>query len=414
MFPYAQQPYGGHPEPPWKPKRQIDDSPPSNRLFIVAKTIYPEEFSEAMQFLRGLEEIHCPMTPQRGSIPPAPRGFAYATFSTIDDATAGMHAINVMAIRGVPLKAVFAEALKAPQNPRQQGFYGSASQSHSSGFAPPFHSGPPPPKIVVDHGPPTNRLFIVGRGLYEEVLNSIVGPFTGFVNSYVKLNPDGGTKGYAYATFASVEDATAALHALNGVEVNGQLLKVVYALELNDSKRNNAVHSGPWQDGGPPPKRAFTSPYAGGYQAPAVPMVSAQRFAPSQPVFPAVPVRARPTPTPATRPPPTGGVPEVTINDDIPDCPPPNLDIDSPPFTRLYYVLSHDCAITADNLVSLFRRYPGLQYVQRGPDRTHGSVKYDNEASAIVALQELDMKRLGTGTLKVAVAKPLTDETSCS
>lgn len=23
--------------------------------------------------------------------------------------------------------------------------------------------GPPPPKIVVDHGPPTNRLFIVGR-----------------------------------------------------------------------------------------------------------------------------------------------------------------------------------------------------------------------------------------------------------
>lgn len=99
----------------------------------------------------------------------------------------------------------------------------------------------------------------------------------------------------------------------------------------------------------------------------------------------------------------------VPINDDIPRVPPHGIDPDEPEHSRVFFIIPPQCPISEDSLVSLFRRYKGLQYFQRVRGKSYGYAKYELPESAESAIVELNGKEVAGCPLKVVLATKFTE-----
>jgi len=372
-----------------------DDQPPRSRLFVVLlhKDVQVEQIEATLRPFPGLTNVR--------KVPNKPIAFAkyqlasqaaVAMETVMDHPPEEIKAITVAEAKaagfagsgfGAPVRAPYHEPAPAYAERRYSGGYdayplsGGGKGGKGDGY-PPSGGG----KGGKGEGAPNNRLFLVtGKSIYSEDLSPVVGQLPGFDYLDLKLTPGGIPKGFAYATFMSIGAASAALRRLNDMEVKGLRLKAVYAEDRGAP------------GGAPPPaprdvREMYDVRDVSRMPPPRRPMPS---FAPSRGM-------------------PSFGGGEVELNGDVPRRPPDGVDPDYPASSRLFYVLSAGCAITEDNLISLFRRYPGLQYVQpQGGSKTFGYAKYDNPGSADSAIRDLDHKQLGDSRLKVVLANPTSE-----
>jgi RNA recognition motif-containing protein len=365
-----------------------DDLPPRSRLFVGLgdSPLTEQAFRGLFRSLPGFQS--CTLI--------ASKGVGYVKF---ESASAAAGAVEYFEEHPAPAlrRLIFAEPRAAPSRP-------AAMEGHRVTAAPPAREATPvsrkrpyappvPPTAspevpsVYRVGAPNGRLFIVlGRGANQEEVYSLFAQYPGFLELEFKVDGRGNTKSFAYASYASTGEASAAMDALHGYTLPGSLpLKVLFAEEKRDGK--------------PPLEPVISSPY----------------LSPIAPTQPAAASTHRPTPAPPTsrRPPHAGpasappqDMTEYRINDDVPVLASPQGDPEQPPRSRLYYMLPRGCAIPQDTLVSLFRRFYDLEYVQPLVGKYSGYVKYANPESAARAIAELHLMALVDGPLKVVLATP--------
>jgi len=305
----------------------------------------------------------------------------------------GVQVMGFRAPRGAPAPYGAAPVAAAPRYGAYAGPPAYGAPAHAApaygapAYAPPTY-GAPSASPRLRSNAPSDRLFIVtGRNIGHDDLAPFLSQFPGFQALDLKVDPQGIPKGFAYASFASVATAGAALPHVVDAPLNGAILKAVYAEPRADSQGPRPAAPRHYVA----PVASYAQPQGPRYGAPAAPAHFGGHYSGGGGAGA-----------------PYGG---PTLNDDIPRAPSAGIDPDFPPGSRLFYVLSPTAMLTPDNLISLFRRFPGLQYLQpQGGVKNYGFVKYESPDSAAAAAHELNGKAVGGGTLKVVVALPTTEK----
>jgi len=143
------------------------------------------------------------------------KGFGYVEFTNLDDAKKAHEAMQGHFLDGRKLNVDFS----TPRPPKDFNSPGQFSQQRASKFGD-------------QRSPPSNTLFI-GNISFEannEIVMETFAPY-GTVNR-VSLPTDresGNLKGFGYVDFETVEESTAALEALNGVDIAGRRIRVDFA-----------------------------------------------------------------------------------------------------------------------------------------------------------------------------------------
>ena len=186
--------------------RAVEDpkNDPSVKLFVggLSDEATEDVLRETFGVHGEITDLYLPTDQDTG----ASRGFAYLSFSTVEEATAAAEALNGHEMAGRQLRLDYAEVRGRPRRAERP-------------VEPPSHV-------------PAAKLFIGGLSdkATEDILRETFAVHGQITDIYVPMDLETDKpRGFAYLTFSTVEQATAAVEALNGQEMAGRQLRLDYA-----------------------------------------------------------------------------------------------------------------------------------------------------------------------------------------
>lgn len=176
------------------------DRAPSLKLFVgsVSKDATEDDLRELFQPCGELTDVYVAKDADTG----AGRGFAFVSYSTVDEAIAAMNTLNGAELAGESIRLDYAEVKER----------GGGARSGSS-------------------KPPSQKLFLGNISLEcsEDHLLEAFGAYGEITDCFLPQDENGSNKGIAFLSFSSVDEATAAMEALDGVEVAGHNIRIDFA-----------------------------------------------------------------------------------------------------------------------------------------------------------------------------------------
>lgn len=176
------------------------DKPPSLKLFVgsVAEDATEDDLRELFQPCGELTDMYIPKDANTG----AGRGFAFVSYSTVDEAIAAMNTLNGAELAGKSIRLDYTE-VKEREGGR--GIGGSK--------------------------PPSLKLFLgkISKECSEDHLREIFGAYGEITDCFLPQDGNDGNKGIAFLSFSSVDEAMAAKDALDGTEVAGDNIRIDFA-----------------------------------------------------------------------------------------------------------------------------------------------------------------------------------------
>ncbi|KAF2187011.1 RNA-binding domain-containing protein [Zopfia rhizophila CBS 207.26] len=141
------------------------------------------------------------------------KGFGYVEFATADAAKAAQAAMHQTELDGRPLNVDFS-------TPRQdKGGFKEKTNDRAKRFGD-------------QRSAPSNTLFIgnVSFNATNDMVAEVFGPYGEITRVSLPTDRESGTpKGFGYVDFTSVDEAKAALEALNGTDIAGRVIRIDFA-----------------------------------------------------------------------------------------------------------------------------------------------------------------------------------------
>eukprot|EP01098_Paradermamoeba_levis_P010999 TRINITY_DN465_c0_g2_i2.p1 TRINITY_DN465_c0_g2~~TRINITY_DN465_c0_g2_i2.p1 ORF type:complete len:357 (+),score=82.73 TRINITY_DN465_c0_g2_i2:116-1186(+) len=312
------------PTPPERKEPRIpDDEPPFSRVFVAGSKEYTEkDFSDVFKNFGNIQ--YCRVL--RDKVSGEGKGLAYIKYDKASSAALAVESMHSKPIgNGPPLKVSIAEPRGTPK-------------------AIPRSNEP-------EDNPPHSRLFITcSKDITEQMLLDVFQRYGDF--EYCKQVKDKTThtpKGIAYVKYSKSSTAARAMEEINAVgEIDGLKIKVLIA-EPKSARSN-----------------PFADPFAKGFvpPVPPPPMPGGSWPPPMYGGYFPDPVSSYP---PAAAGPAAGYPPMPAASGASGNFSHPNA------MTRLFIVCNR--VVTKDQLIGLFSRFPGLEYVDLKKDKATGESK---------------------------------------
>ena len=181
------------------------NNPPASKLFVGGVSL---ECNEMMlrEFFAECGELANVYMPKNES--GVNKGFAYVTFSSVEEATTAVDTLNGKQCAGSAIRLDYAEARERP--PRQAR------------------------PIEDPSNEPSNNLFVGGIPFDTtvEVIKAAFAPHGAVLDVRIPIDPKEKTpRGFCYVAFATMEEAMAAVQPMNGAEIGGRQIRVDFAGE---------------------------------------------------------------------------------------------------------------------------------------------------------------------------------------
>lgn len=174
--------------------------PPSLKLFVgsVSEDATEDDLRQLFETCGELTHVNVPKDAETG----AGRGFAFVSYSTVDEAIAAMNTLNGAELARKSIRLDYAEVKE-----RGGGGGGGGTQ------------------------PPSLKLFLgnISQECSEDHLREAFGAYGEIIDCFLPQDENGGNKGIAFLSFSSVDEATAAKDALDGTEVAGENIRIDFA-----------------------------------------------------------------------------------------------------------------------------------------------------------------------------------------
>lgn len=188
-------------------------NPPSDTLFVgnVSDQANEDILTEAFGAHGTTTSVRIPTDQDTGN----PKHFAYVTFSSVEEAMAAVEALNGVDIAGRNIRLDYAAAReeRAPREARP--------------IEPPTN-------------PESNILFVgsISFDANEDIIREAFAPHGTVVDVRIPTDIETGSpKGFAYVTFASVEDTMKAVENMNGADIAGRNIHLDYAAARDNGPR---------------------------------------------------------------------------------------------------------------------------------------------------------------------------------
>ena len=176
------------------------DKLPSPKLFVgsVSEDATEDDLRQLFEACGELTDVYVPKDADTG----AGRGFAFVSYSTVDEAIVAMNTLNGAQLARKSIRLEYAEVKE-----RGGGSGGGGSK------------------------PPSLKLFLgnISQECSEDHLREAFGAYGEIIDCFLPQDENVGNKGIAFVSFSSIDEATAAKDALDGTEVAGENIRIDFA-----------------------------------------------------------------------------------------------------------------------------------------------------------------------------------------